>query len=371
MTKPIPLVDLGPEIEALWDDLRRALQDVLRSGRFVLGPQVEAFEAELARYLGCRFCVGLNSGTDALVIGLRALGVGPGDEVITSPFSFIATAGAIAQVGATPVFVDLEPDGFNLDPAGVEAAVTPRTRAVVPVHLFGHPADADPILELARRRDLRVLEDAGQAIGAEYRGRRAGALGHAGALSLYPTKNLGALGDAGALVTDDEATADRARLLRNHGMTAPFHSEVLGFNSRLDEIQAALLRVKLRRVEEGNTARRHQAQRYAKRLAGLEGVALPREAAWAKHVYHQYTVRIAGGVREEVQRRLAEREIQSAVYYPEPLYRSAPFRVEGLALPRVEEASSEVLSLPIGPHLGDDDVDRVAATLADVLRSPR
>jgi dTDP-4-amino-4,6-dideoxygalactose transaminase len=363
---PVPLLDLKAEVEELWSELEPAVRGVLRSGRFVLGPEVEAFERELAELVGARHAVGLNSGSDALAIGLRALGVGRGHEVITTAFSFAATAGAIALAGAEPVFVDVDPATFNLDPAGLEAARTARTRAVLPVHLFGQPADVDPIAEFARRHGLALLCDAAQAIGAEYAGRPVGTLGDASTFSMYPSKNLGAYGDAGALVTDDPDLAARARSLRNHGETKRYISEELGYNSRLDEIQAAILRVKLPRLERWNAARRSAAARYAKGLAALPGVQAPLEAAGRSHVWHQYTIRLPSERRDGIAARLAERQIATGVYYPEPLHRMAPFR-RPATLPQTERACAEVLSLPIGPYLREAQQDRVVSALAEAL----
>jgi len=374
----VPVLDLSAEIEALWGELSSEALRVLRSGRFVLGPDVQAFEDNVAGFLGVRHAVGLNSGTDALVIGLRALGVEPGDEVVTTPFTFFATAEAISLVGATPVFADIEAEGFNLDPASLDAAITERTRAVIPVHLFGRPVDWGEISRVAARHELRVLEDCAQSIGAtvtgggdEPGGARTGALGDAGAFSFYPTKNLGGFGDGGLLTTDDDAVADAARMLRTHGERSRYHNEMIGYNSRLDALQAALLRVKLRRLDAFNSARRAAARRYGELLADLEAAgALTTPSVTDGHVFHQYTVRIHGGRRDEVRERLDAAGIGTMIYYPIPCHR-LPVYAEAYAdvrLPVAEAAADEVLSLPIWPAIEAATQERVAAALASALR---
>jgi dTDP-4-amino-4,6-dideoxygalactose transaminase len=347
--RPIPVYDPLPEVEALWEELQAAALRVLRSGRYILGPEVEAFEEEVAQYLGVKHAIGVNSGTDALVIALRALGVGPGDEVITTPFTFFATAEAISLVGATPVFVDIDPRTFNINPDLIPSAITPRTKAILPVHLYGLPAEMDPILEIARSHGLKVLEDCAQAFGATYKGRRVGTLGDAGAFSFFPTKNLGGFGDGGLIVTNSDEVAERARMLRAHGSRRKYYNEAIGYNSRLDTLQAALLRVKLPRVDAWNEARRQVASRYNELLAGLLGLVLPEVSEG--HVFHQYTVRVLGGKRDEVQRALEAQGIGTMVYYPVPLHRLPVYTHMGLSLPEAERAAQEVLSLPMGPAL--------------------
>ncbi|NPA93340.1 MAG: DegT/DnrJ/EryC1/StrS family aminotransferase, partial [Chloroflexi bacterium] len=344
----IPIYDPRPEVEALWDELHQAFARVLRSGRFILGPEVEAFEREAAAYLGAKYAVGVNSGTDALVIALRALGIGPGDEVITTPFTFFATAEAISMVGATPVFVDIDPVTFNLDPALIPPAVTPRTKAILPVHLYGHAADMDPILEIAKEHGLKVLEDVAQAFGGAYKGRKLGSLGDAAAFSFFPTKNLGGFGDGGLIATNDPAVADTARMLRAHGARKKYHNETLGYNSRLDALQAAMLRVKLRYVDQWNDQRRAAAQRYREMLAEVDGLVLPSEQPYAHHVYHQYTVRVLHNQRDALRERLAQAGIGSMVYYPVPVHRLPVYGQPEGTFPRAEQAAREVLSLPMG-----------------------
>jgi len=359
----IPPLDLLPEIDLLWGEIQSAVSDVIRSGQFVLGPQVRAFESEIAESLSVKHAIACNSGTDALVLGLRALGIGPGDEVITTPFTFYATAEAISLVGAEPVFVDIEPRTFNIDPSQIPAALTPRTKAVVPVHLFGHAADLDPILELSRRHGLTVLEDVAQAFGGRYRGRPLGSIGHAGAFSFYPTKNLGAFGDAGLLATNDDHVAELARKLRTHGSLRRDCNEMIGYNSRLDEIQAAVLRVKLPHVESWNSQRQTAAVTYRRLLADIAGVVPPLVEEYADHVFNQFTVRIIGRNRDAIQKALAQAGIGTNVYYSVPVHRLPVYADHQCHLPVAELAAREVLSLPMGPMLPNAAIGRVADAL--------
>lgn len=361
----IPVLDLDPEIDALWEEVNTAVQRVLRSGQFILGPEVEAFEAEVAAYLGVRHAIGVNSGTDALVLALRALGIGPGDEVVTTPFTFFATAEAVETVGATVVFADVEPGSLNLDPERAEAAVTARTRALLPVHLFGRPAAMEALLGIAERHGLAVVEDTAQAFGAEVGGRRAGTLGDAGAYSFFPSKNLGAYGDGGLVTTDDDGAADAVRMLRAHGAKRKYHNETVGYNSRLDALQAAILRVKLPHLDRYNAARRAVAARYNEALAGLPGVATPEVVDG--HVFHQYTVRILGGRRDAIADALKAQGIGTMVYYPVPCHRLPLYAARGIRLPEAERAAAEVLSLPIWPQMEAPTQDRVVAALRAVL----
>jgi len=364
----VPALDLKTQYERIRQDVEEAIRGVLESGQFILGPNVRALEGELAAYLGVARAVTLASGTDALHLALRALGVGPEDFVLTSPFTFVATATAISYTGARPVFADIHPETFALDPGrareyligkGVGPKPEGRVKAVLPVHLYGLPADMDPLLAIAREHRLHVVEDAAQAIGAEYRGRRVGGLGDAGCFSFYPTKNLGAYGDAGLATTQDPILGDRILRLRVYGGGERYVHEELGFNSRLDEIQAAILRVKFRLLAEWNARRRAIATRYREGLAGL-GIGLPVEPADRLHVYHQFTVRVPD--RDGVQRRMAELGVRTTVYYPVPLHRQQMYRDLGYRtgdFPEAERAAREVLSLPMYPELTDLQVDEV------------
>lgn len=347
----IPVLDLKPEIEELWDSLQEAMKRVFESGQFILGPEVEAFEREVAAFLGVRHAIGLNSGTDALVIALRALGIGPGDEVITTPFTFFATPESISLVGAEPVFVDVCLDDFNIDPSLIDAAVTERTRAILPVHLFGRPARMDEILEVARRRGLHVVEDCAQSFGARLGDRQMGTLGDVGTFSFFPSKNLGAFGDGGLAVTDDDALADRMRMLRSHGSRRKYENELIGYNSRLDALHAALLRVKLPHVDGWNQGRRLAARRYGDLLS--RGPELVAPDVCAGHVFHQYTVRLPGGRRrrDALREALARDGIQTAVYYPTPCHRLPVYQDRGWTAPNAERLAGEVLSLPIWPQI--------------------
>jgi dTDP-4-amino-4,6-dideoxygalactose transaminase len=358
------MLDLSSEIDELWDELESAVKRVLRSGSFILGKEVEAFEQEVAEYLGVKHAIGLNSGTDALVIGLRTLGVGPGDEVITTAFSFFATAEAVINVGATPVFVDIDEETFNVDAGRIEEAVSERTKAILPVHLFGLPAAMEWINAVAERQDLKILEDCAQSFGATLRGRRTGSLGDAGAFSFYPTKNLGAYGDGGMLVTNDEEAAETARMLRNHGASPErrYENRMVGYNSRLDEVQAAILRVKLPHVQRWNEGRRWVAQAYRQRLASLPSVRLPADDP--AHVYHQFTIRVPADVRDELVKRLKSAAIDTSVFYPVPLHTLSGVEQK---LPVSERLAGEVLSLPIWPDMDEETVDRVWSALRNML----
>lgn len=370
----IPALDLREQTDALWEELRDAVEGSLRSGRWIMGPNVDAFEREMAAFLGCRHALGIASGTDALTIGLRALGIGPGDEVLVPSFTFFATAEVVSLIGATPVFVDIDRQSFCMDPRAAERAITPRTRAIVPVHLYGHAADLDALLGLAEHHDLALLEDAAQAIGARCGERRLGTLGRLGAFSFYPTKNLGAAGDAGLLVTDDDALAEAVRALRIHGSLETYQHRTLGYAARLDDIQAAVLRVKLPRVDAWNAARRALAAGYEKRLGGTPGLRLPATAPGTEHAWHQYTVRIEGGRRDAVRDALAEAGVGSSIFYPVPIHRSEAYRAQtedldlgDLDLPETERAAAEVLSLPMWPELGEARLERVCAALRAAL----
>lgn len=359
----VPIIDLQSEYRLLKSEIDAALERVLSSGAFVGGPEVGALERELSDYLGVPHVVGVGSGTDALFIALRALGIAPGDEVITTPFTFIATLEAIQIAGAKPVLVDIDPATFNLDPSLLEAAITERTRAILPVHLYGQVAPMGEIRAIAERHGLKVLEDAAQAIGARYcpngsGGEMAGALGHAAGFSLYPTKNLGAYGDAGFITTADAVVAEEARLLASHGQKARYHHvRQAGYTSRLDALQAAILRVKLPHLESWNQRRRQIAHMYEQGLKGV--VQTPTQAPYALHIYHQYTIRTPE--RDRLQAFLKERGVGSSVHYPLPAHLQPAYRdlaPEG-SLPHAEQAAREVLSLPVHPFLSDLQVEQV------------
>ena len=360
----IPFLDLKLAHDEVRAELDAAYHRVMDSGWFVLGREVDAFEHEFAEYCGAAHCVTVGNGLEALHLILRAYGVGAGDEVIVPAHTFIATWLAVTAVGATPVAVDVHPATFNLDPAKLRAAISPLTRAVVPVHLCGHPADMDPILSVAREYDLKVIEDAAQAHGAEYGGRRAGNLGDAAAFSFYPVKNLGALGDGGAVTTNDSDLAERIRLLRNYGSRVKYQHDVPGSNSRLDELQAAFLRVKLRRLDEWNARRTALAEVYRRELQSVPGLILPAAAADVKHAWHLFVVRHAR--RDALQGHLTSTGVATMIHYPTLPHRTGAFRAGNWAgeVPRVaERLAGEILSLPLGPHLGFEAAHRVAAAV--------
>jgi dTDP-4-amino-4,6-dideoxygalactose transaminase len=352
----IPILDLQPQIEAHFDEFNAAFQRVLRSGQFILGPEEQAFEEEAAAYLGARHAIGLNSGTDALFIALRALGIGPGDEVVTTPFTFFATAEAISHVGATPVFVDIEEATFNLDLDLVERAITPRTKAIIPVHLFGRPCAMDRCMSLAETYGVKIVEDCAQSFGATWNGRKAGTFGDFGCYSFFPTKNLSTFGDGGMLTTNDDTLAAEARMLRSHGSRKKYHNETVGYNSRLDELHASLLRIKLPHIDRWNSLRRDVATRYHKFLSKTSAIVLPEIVDG--HVFHQFTIRVTNGDRDRYQAALTECGIQSMVYYPVPVHRFSLYQESHSAAscPVAERAAKEVLSLPIWPELEVEEI---------------
>jgi dTDP-4-amino-4,6-dideoxygalactose transaminase len=356
----VPLLDLKAQFASIEADVRAAVDRVLRSQRFILGPEVEQLERQVAERTGVAAAVGVSSGTDALLCALMAAEVGPQDEVIVPTFSFFATVGVVARLGATPVLVDVDPVTYNADPEAVARAVTPRTRAIVVVHLFGQCADMDPVLDVARRHGLTVIEDAAQALGATYQGRPAGSLGDYGCFSFFPSKNLGAYGDAGMIVTRDEQNGARCRQLRQHGARPKYHHPLLGGNFRIDALQAAVLNAKLPYLAGWSAARWANAARYDRLLAG-SNVRTPTVAPYNESVYHQYVVRVAG--RDDVRAALSERGIGTEVYYPEPLHLQPCLASLGYAegdLPVAETVCREVLALPIYPELTPEQLDYVA-----------
>lgn len=371
--EPVPLIDLVAQYNTISADVQEAVARVMSEQRFILGDEVAEFEHEVAAYCDSRDAIGCASGTDALILSLLACGVQPGDEVITSPFTFFATAGAIHRVGATPVFVDIDPVSFNLDPNLVEEAMTERTRAIMPVHLFGQCAEMEPLWRLAVSSGVAIIEDACQAIGAEYRGRRAGVLGTAGCFSFFPTKNLGGAGDGGMITTDDPELAKRLRRLRVHGDTGGYRHKEVGMNSRLDALQAAILRVKLAHLESWSDARRENAARYEELFAhyGLsEQVTLPQTLSDRRHVFNQYTVRINDGHRDDVLAFLRQHQIGAGIYYPQPLHLQECFADLGYKpgdFPEAEKASASVLSLPVVAELQPHQLETVVAAISAAL----
>ena len=353
----VPLIDMQRQYAALETELLAAIQRVCSSGRFVLGPDCLDLERAVAAYNQTKHAIACASGSDALLLALMASGVDAGDEVIVPSYTFFATASAVARLGAKPVFVDIEPDGFNIDPARIEAAVTPATKAVIPVHLYGQCAEMKPIIEVAKRHGLTVIEDAAQAIGAEYQGRRAGSIGQMGCLSFYPTKNLGGFGDGGMLTTNDDQLADKLRLLRVHGMQPRYYHQVLGINSRLDSLQAAVLNVKLPHLNRWTELRQAHAERYAElfRSHGLDRVlVLPPTLADRRHVWNQYVVRVPEGRRDALRTHLGQKKIGSEIYYPVPLHNQPCFAYLGVrpgSLPETDRAAAESMALPIFPEL--------------------
>ncbi len=361
----IPILDLKEQYHQLREEMLAAVEGVFESGAFINGPNVKALEGEVATYLGAAHGVALNSGTDALHLALRALDIGAGDEVITTPFTFVATTEAIGIVGAKPVFVDIDPLTYNIDPALIEAAITPRTRAILPIHLYGHPAPMHEIMAIARKHNLAVVEDCAQAIGSKIGDQFVGTFGTFGAFSFFPSKNLGAYGDGGMLVTNDAALADRARSLRGHGGRVKYYHEELGVNSRLDELQAAILRVKLPHLEEWIARRRAVAQRYTEAFAQT-GLQLPLEPPDGRHVYHQYTLRVQD--RDRVQKDLQNAGVQTMIYYPVPLHLQKVHAMFGQtegSFPHSERAAKEVISIPMFPEMEID----VQQTVIDAVKS--
>jgi dTDP-4-amino-4,6-dideoxygalactose transaminase len=377
----VPLFDLKAQYATIRDEIREALDRVIESQHFILGPEVEALEEEIAYYSQCEFGIGVSSGTDALLVALMAIGLEPGDEVITTPYSFFSTAGAIVRLGAFPVFVDIDPSTYNIDPVAIEAAITEHTRAILVVHLFGQMADMVPIMKIARQNQLHVIEDAAQAIGAEYRGRRAGSIGDVGCFSFFPSKNLGGFGDGGMVTTNDSTLADQIKVLRNHGYRPKHFNKVVGGNFRLDALQAAVVRVKLKHLDDWNAARRLNASNYRPLLnmAGLiaddsttttltdsRPIAVPREASESRHIYNQFVIRCAG--RNHLMTHLNAHGIGAAIYYPLPLHLQECFTDLGYRrgqFPVSERAASQALALPIYPELPEGSLATVVDVIAD------
>lgn len=391
----VPLLDLKPQYASIKEEIQAALNRVCDSQYFIMGPEVAELEAELAIYCQAKFALGVSSGTDALILALMALEIKPDDEIITTPYTFFATAGSIARLGARAVFVDIDPKTYNLDPAQLEAKISPKTRAIMPVHLYGQCADIDPLLEIAQQHNLYVIEDAAQAIGSEYKGRRAGSLGHIGCFSFFPSKNLGAFGDGGAVTTNDPHLAERMRILRVHGAEPKYYHKFVGGNFRLDALQAAVIRVKLKHLDNWTAGRQHNAARYnelfgATGLIGKDGfiLTLPYESNESgryalrtnakvgpftghRHIYNQYVIRLSRQ-RDELRAFLTGRKIGTEIYYPVPLHQQECFAGWGYQAgdyPHSEAAAVQTLALPIYPELTDEQLQTVVATIAEFYKS--
>lgn len=362
----IPMVNLKAQYAEIKAEVEQGLAETIENCSFILGPNVAAFERETAEYLGVKHAIAVASGTDALHLALIAEGIGQGDEVITTAFTFIATAEAIKYVGATPVFVDIDPKTFNICPDAIANAITPKTRAIMPVHLFGQPADMTRILALCEQHNLKLIEDCCQSFGASFKGKQTGSIGHSSGYSFFPSKNLGAFGDGGLVVTNSDETAVMLKQLHNHGSKVRYYHDVIGYNSRLDEMQAVILRAKLKRIDQYNTARRRVAHLYSELMADLP-LSTPYEDGLGVHVYHQYT--LLSDRRDDIMQALQAQQIGCAVYYPVPLHQQNVFKEEctGLSLPVTESVAANCFSLPICPFLTDDQIKEIVAVIRGVL----
>jgi len=372
----IPLVDLKTQYDSIRDEIDDAIRRVVQSGQFILGSEVKAFEEEIAAYCGTKYAVGVASGTDALHVALLACGIKGGDEVITTPFTFIATAESIAKCGAKPVFADIDSKTYNIDPSQIEVRITNKTKAILPVHLYGQPAAMERILELARKHNLKVIGDCAQALGAEYKGKKAGSLGDVGCLSFFPSKNLGAYGDGGMVVTDDTRIAETVRILRVHGSKAPYQHVMHGFNSRLDALQAAILRVKLKHLDRWNELRCSKAALYTGLLSQVDGIEPPHFEKDCKSSCNYYTIRLKDSRlnRGELRKHLESKDIQTAVYYPLSLHLQEVYKYLGHKpgdFPESERAQEEVLSLPMYPELSQKQVENIVKTIKEFLGGGR
>jgi dTDP-4-amino-4,6-dideoxygalactose transaminase len=369
----IPLVDLKAQYSSIKQEINEATQRLIEGGQFILGPEVKAFENEIAAFLGTKYAIGVASGTDALQLALLACGISPGDEVITTPFTFIATAETITQCDATPVFVDIDPKTYNIDPIKIEPKITKRTKAILPVHLYGQPADMAPIIELSKKYNLKIIEDCAQALGAEYKGKKVGSLGDAGCFSFFPSKVLGAYGDGGMVVTNNPEIAEKVTMLRNHGCKEKYYHLVPGFNSRLDELQAAILRVKLRHLDQWIDQRRQKASLYSELLGEIEDVEPPYTAPYAHHIFNYYTIRLRNPKvsRDKMKEFLGSQGIGTAIYYPlslhlQEVYKSLAYKIGDF--PESERAQEEVLSLPMYPELTSEQIEIIAQAIRDFLK---
>lgn len=368
----IPLVDLSAQYERIKDEIDKAIHGVVNSGQFILGPETEAFEKEMAAYCGTEYTTGVASGTDALQLALLACGIKPGDEVITTPFTFVATAETIAKCGATPVFVDIDRETCNIDPAKVEPKINEKTRAILPVHLYGQPADMNHILELAQRYKLKIVEDCAQALGAKYKGKKVGSLGDVGCLSFFPSKVLGAYGDGGMVVSNNPEIAERVKILRNHGCKEKYYHLIHGFNSRLDSLQAAILRVKLRHLDQWIAQRCQKASFYSRLLSDIGGIEPPYTAPYSHHIFNYYTIRLheSHGSRDRLREYLKSQGIATAIYYPLSLHLQQVYRHLGCGkgdFPESERAQEEVLSLPMYPELAEEQIERITGAIKAFL----
>ncbi|CCQ50614.1 DegT/DnrJ/EryC1/StrS family aminotransferase [Crocosphaera watsonii WH 8501] len=370
----IPPVDLVRQYKLISEEVDRAVLEVVRSGRYIGGEVVKDFEEQLAKYVGSAHCIGCNSGTDALYLALRALNIGAGDEVITTPFTFIATTETVSLVGAKPVFVDIERDTLNMDVGAIEAAITPQTKAIIPVHLFGQPVNMARLMDIAQKHNLYVIEDCAQSTGAKWEEDLTGNIGHVGCFSFFPTKNLGTCGDGGAVTTNDPAIAETIKVIKEHGSAQRYYHDVVGINSRLDSIQAAILRVKLSYLDQWNKQRREISQRYHQLLAGIPGIQLPQEIKGGYHVWNQYTILVKNHnnnektTRDDLREKLQENGIISMIYYPIPLHLQKVYHNLGYqkgAFSVTEEAANEVLSLPMFPDISPEEQEQVAYALRD------
>jgi dTDP-4-amino-4,6-dideoxygalactose transaminase len=364
----VPLLDLNAQNLALEPELKAAFERVLRSGQFIQGPELFAFEKEVAAMIGCKHALGVSSGTDAILLALMTLGIKAGDEVICPTYTFFATAGCVARAGATPVFVDSLEDSFNIDPADVAKKMSPRTKAIMPVHLFGQVAEMDPILKLGKDKGVRVIEDGAQALGAIYEGKQAGTMGDFGTFSFFPSKNLGGFGDSGMLVTNDDGLAERATLLRTHGSKPKYYHKFVGANFRMDPLQCAMLRVKLPRYNSYTERRQANAANYTERLSAIKGLVLPKTGADRGHIWNQYTLRVLDGKRDALKDHLAAKKIGTEIYYPVPMHQQECFEYVGAKnapFPVANRLAQEALSIPIFPELNREQLEEVVAGIRE------
>jgi dTDP-4-amino-4,6-dideoxygalactose transaminase len=374
LTQPVPIVDLKAQYNSIKNEIDIAIEQVLEHGQFILGPEVQNFEKEMAAYCGVKYAVGVASGTDAIRLALPACGIGPGDEVITTPFTFVATIETIIQCGATPVFADICPRNYNIDPGKIEEKITPRTKAILPVHLYGQSTDMEPIMEIARKYKLRVIEDCAQALGTEYKGKKVGSIGDAGCLSFFPSKNLGAYGDAGMVVTNDPAIAETVGILRKHGGKVTYYYDLIGFNSRLDTLQAAILNVKLQHLDNWINLRRERAALYNGLLSEIDGIQVPLPESYGKPSYNYYTIRLNNPRlnRNNLKKYLDSLGIKTMVYYPLSLHLQKAYVFLGGKkgdFPESERAQEEVISLPLYPEMSETQVMEVVKNIREFVRT--